>query len=146
MKTIAEQFFGYLVGDIIKEKQDIAEKEHKQFNGVNGSDLVVEIEKHLGKGWVVAPPQKLSVEDVNAIANARFFKQTGQKLLMGMTIVILGLAVVARYLTLTPLGINIFYTIFGMVALSFIWVYTRKQAKNRKEFHWKWGVKDTEEK
>jgi uncharacterized membrane protein YuzA (DUF378 family) len=146
MKIIADKFFSVLVEDIISEKREYCDTNHLQFKGISSKELNDEIEKRLGKEWAIDDSTRhLLKSDVNAIANARFFRQTGQRMLMIMAIVVLGLAVVARFIPMTALYANIYYTIVGLVALGFIWIYSKKQAKVRKELRWKMGVRDTDE-
>jgi len=147
MKIIAEQYYHALVDEILKEKQQQAHSTKQPFVGVTDDELQNEIGKRLGHPWAVEIRKvTLSVKDVNALAGARFFQETGRTLLMVLAIVILALSVGVKYIpNMTALYYNIYYTLCGVIALIFIYVYSRKQAKIRKEFKWKYGVRDTEE-
>ncbi|MDD4876768.1 MAG: hypothetical protein PHQ86_06555 [Dehalococcoidales bacterium] len=147
MKIIAEQYYYALVDEILKEKQQQAHVSSQPFIGVTDEELQNEIGKRLGKPWAVEIRKvTLSVKDVNALAGARFFAETGRSLLMALAIIILALSVGVKYIpNMTALYYNLYYTLCGAVALIFIYIYSHKQAKIRKEFKWKYGVRDTEE-
>ena len=146
MKIIAEQYYYALVDEILKEKQQHARNTNQSFVGVTNDELRSEVEKRLGSPWALEIRKvTLSVSDVNALAGARFYKETGQRLLMVLTIIILGLAVVVRWIpNMTALHYNIYYVLCGAIALAFIYSYSHKQAKIRKEFRWKYGVRETD--
>jgi hypothetical protein len=146
MKIIAEQYYYALVDEILKEKQQQAHTAKQPFVGVTNEELRSEIEKRLGSSWAVEIRKvTLSVSDVNALAGARFFKETGRTLLMALAIIILGLSVAIRWIPdMTPLYYNLYYALCGVIALVFIYIYSRKQARVRKEFRWKYGVRDTD--
>jgi len=148
MKIIAEQYYYALVDEILKEKQQQAHVSRQPFVGVTDEELKNEIDKRLGKPWAVEIRKvTLSAKDVNALAGARFFQETGRSLLMALAIIILALSVGIKYIpNMTALYYNLYYTFCGAIALIFIYIYSHKQAKIRKEFKWKYGVRDTDEK
>ena len=53
---------------------------------------------------------------------------------MVVAIIVLSLSVGVKYIpNMTELYYNIYYTLCGFIALAFIYVYSRKQSKVRKE-------------
>lgn len=147
MKVIAEQYYYALVDEILKERLRESKSANRVFVGLTDDELHAEIEKRLGKPWAIEVRKvTLSASDVNALASARFLKETGWTLLMGLAIVILSLSIAVRYISgMTALYYNIYYVICGAVGLVFIYVYTYKLRKVRKEFHWKYGIRDSDE-
>lgn len=73
---------------------------------------------------------KFDKHDINAVANGRFFRKSGQKLLMLMAIIILGLAMVVNY---TPVPTYLYYGAIAVVGIVFFYMYAKKQAIARKE-------------
>ena len=148
MKVITEQYYHSVVIGILKEREKQIEKLGQPFDGLTADDLSREVENIIGGKWKIKREQsvKFSKADINAVAGARFFKETGQRILMVVAIIILGLSVVVRYIpSMTSLYYNIYYTIVGIVALVFIYVYSRKQSKVRKELWRKLGREEAEE-
>lgn len=149
MKLITERQYNELTISILKDREIEAEKNHKSFNGIDGNDLLREITARLDDSWKVIneQPMKFTRADINAVASARYFRKGGITLLMGLLIVLLLVAIGVKSLVImTPLYYNMYYTFCGMVALGFIWIYSHKQSKIRKELWRQLGREETLEK
>ena len=137
MKFITVQHYNSIVKGILKEKERQAEALHQEFSGLTSDELKKEVDNHIGDGWALKKEEavKFSKSDINAVAGARFFRQTGRSLLMGLAIVVLGLAVAVKYMpiVMTELYYTIYYALIGLATIGFLYVYTRKQSKVRKE-------------
>lgn len=145
MKIITEIHFNNLVAGIIAEKQKIAEKQHEIFMGVSQDDLMDEVAVKVGGKFVVKreQPVKFSKSDINAVANNRFYRKTGLKLLMGAVIILLGLSMLTNnFQVINP---YVYYGLCGITAIVFVYVYSSKQAKARKELWHEIGREEIEE-
>lgn len=149
MKIITERQYGEIVLNIIKERKKKVEKASQSFNGVNGDDLNEEVARYLGDEWMVTneQPVKFTRGDINAVAGARYFRKGGITLVMGLLIIQLLLAITVKSLIImTPLYFNLYYVLCGLIALGFIWVYSHKQSKIRKELWRQLGREESAEK
>ncbi len=147
MKIITERQYSEIVESILKEKEK--QKVSPLFNGIGGEELQREITNRLGGEWKVTneQPVKFTRVDINAVASARYFRKGGVTLLMGLVIILLLLAIGAKSLVImTPLYYNLYYTFCGLIALGFLWLYSRKQAKIRKELWRQLGREESKEK
>ncbi len=135
MKTITEQHYNSIVEAIIKEKEKQAESANLPFIGMTPDELRHEVNCYLGTNeWLVKRnPPKFDRKDISAVASARFFRKTGISLFMGVIIAILVLSIGIRYVNMTPLYYNLCYTFIGLLALGFIYVYSKMQGKVRRE-------------
>lgn len=151
MKIITEQYFNSIVEGIIKEKEKQADQAKQPFIGLSSDELWGEIGRQLevqpGEKWMVKrQPMKFTKQDINAVASGRFYRKTGVQLLMALVIILLAMSVAVRYIPdITSLGYNIYYTLCGLVGLGFIYIYSRKQAKVRKELWRQLGREETKE-
>ena len=148
MKTITEQHLQDLVGSIIKEKKKVAEKLGKPFNGITQDELWDAVRVRVGEEWMVKNEEsvKFSRSDINAVASARYFRKGGVTMIMGLVIVLLLLAVVVKsVVVMTPLYYNLYYALCGLMAIGFLYIYSRQQAKVRKELWQKLGREEAEE-
>ena len=148
MKFINQQYYNSVVAGILKEKEKQAELLGQSFIGLSGDELAREVSDHLGEAWSIKAekPMKFSKSDINAVANARFYRKTGVKLLMGLLIIVLTIAVAVKWIpNMTELHYNIYITLCGVIALVFIYVYSRKQSKVRKELWRQLGREESEE-
>lgn len=148
MKEINVKKYFDIVEDIVKEREKQAEKLGREYVGLTGDELQREVVNHLGDAWAIKKEEsvKFTRADINAVAGARFFKETGRSLLMGLAIIILGLSVGMKYIPeMTALYYNIYYAVCGLIALIFIYVYSRKQAKVRKRLWRQLGREDIKE-
>jgi len=133
MKTITPQQLEGILEVIISDKEKMAKSLKEHFVGVAQDDVLAEIRKRLGNEWVLKKEQpiKFTKEDINAVANSRFYRKTGIKLLMLLAISILGLAMLTT--TLRLLSPYLYYGLTAVVALVFFYVYGKKQRKSRNE-------------
>lgn len=149
MKVITEQYFNNLVISIVKQKEKLAEQQHVSFTGLTNDELWKEINNCLGNQWTVEKDRqvKFTKADINAVASARFYRKSGIQLLMGMSIIVLALAVIFKNIpNMTMVGYNIFYTLIGAIVLCFLYIYSRKASKVRKELWRQIGRDESEEK
>lgn len=147
MKFITVQHYNSVVESILKEKEKQAELLHQAFTGITAGELQKELDNHFGGMWTIKKEEsvKFSKADINAVAGARFFKGTGRSLLMGLAIIILLLSIGVKYIPdATALHYNIYYALCGVIALVFIYIYSHKQAKVRKELWHKLGRHEIE--
>jgi Ca2+/Na+ antiporter len=77
---------------------------------------------------------KFEKDDINAVANSRFFRKSGQRYLMLLAIVIMGLAIVTNTLQLIPYPV--YYGAIVVSAIVFVYFYAKRQREVRKEL-WK---------
>ena len=148
MKFITVGYYNSLVDGILKEKEKQAKSSGHPFDGISEGELTREINKHIVGEWKIKSeqPVKFTKADINSVASGRFYRTTGVKMLMGLVIIILAVAVVVKYIpNMTTLHYNIYYTLCGAVALGFIYIYSRKQAKIRKDLWKQIGREETEE-
>jgi len=147
MKVITEQYFQDLVNGIIKEKKATAGKLDKPFRGISQDELCEAVTARIGEPWVVNKEEsiKFSRSDINAVASARYFRKGGISLIMGLVILLLVLAIVVKsVVVMTPLYYNLYYAFCGLIAIGFLYIYSRKQAKVRKELWQKLGREEAE--
>lgn len=148
MRVVTEEYLKSLVESIVRGRKKQSELKHQEFVGLTGEELVREINAQLGENWVVKEEDKVkfSKEDINAVANGRFYRRTGVKMVMALIIILLSLATAMKYIpNVTIVGYNIFYTLLGGIALAFIYIYSRKQSKVRKELWKQIGRDDVKE-
>jgi len=132
-KVITEQQLNTVIEAIVKEQESRAKSLGQTFNGVTESDIFTELGKRIGTGWVVRKesPIKFSKEDINYVANGRFYKKTGQKILMLAGILALALVNMMRWLPMLPDAV--YYGLFLVSAVALIYAYGKKQRQARKE-------------
>jgi len=148
MKTITERQYNELVDIILKEREKQAGKTSQPFNGVDCDELQRGITNRLGDSWRITSeqPMKFTKADISAVANARYFRKSGITLLMGLLIIMLLLSIAVKsFVVMIPLYYNLYYTVVGLIALAFIWVYSRGQSKIRKELWRQLGRGETKE-
>jgi len=146
MKIINEQHLNTLVASIIAEKEKQAETIHQTFTGITQDDLFKEIEARLGGKWALKKekPIKFSKDDINAVANSRFYRKTGIKLLMLVVIALLAFSILTNNFRILP--INVYYGLCAGLAVGFVYLYSRKQSKARKELWKEIGREEIEDK
>lgn len=148
MRSVTVHTYNSAVETIVREKEKEAEKSHIPFMGVPADELRQALDNYFGEAWIVKKEEtiKFTKADINAVASARFFKSTGRTLLLGLAVILLSLAVAVRYIPyMSALYYNIYYTICGAIALAFIYIYSRKQAKVRKTLWKQLGREETED-
>lgn len=131
MKTYTPQNIEVMIDGIIAEKEKQC---GSQFNGMPHNEVMNELYNKLGDDWCIKreQPIRFTKQDINAVANNRFYRRTGVKLLMLLIIVVLGLAVFTTTFKLIP--IPIYYGLSGLAAAIIFYIYSKKQQKARKEF------------
>ncbi len=131
MKVIAPYNIEHMLQNIISEKVRQANKAQKQFRGVPSSEVFSDLNRMIGDEWVLVKPPSLQPEDMKAVANSRFNRKVGIKLLMLLTIIMLGLATVTRTFPILPAWA--FYSLLGISAFVILSIYTKKQRDAQKE-------------
>ncbi len=133
MKVITVRQIESVLDHIMHDREELAKLKKETFMGVNQHEVMMELEKRLGVNWVLQkdPPVKLSKDDIIAVANNRFFRKLGMKLLMAWAIVILAFAILT--LTLRILPLPFYYGLSGIVTAVFLFVYSKKQNRMRNE-------------
>jgi len=148
MKVITEKYYQDLVSDVIKEKRKVAEKLGKPFRGISQEELRDAITARVGEQYLLTNEEavKFSRSDINAVASARYFRRGGITMIMGLVILLLLLAIVVKsVVVMTPLYYNLYYALCGLIAIGFLYLYSRKQAKVRKALWQQLGREEAEE-
>jgi hypothetical protein len=121
---------------IIAEKERAAERKREDFVGIPKKDFLMELSQRIDDECsFVKVHLKLNSQDINAVANRRFFDEIGQKLLMGTAVIILALILLLKILPGMPL--SVYYVLIATIAVilgGFIVIYRRKQLKFKREF------------
>jgi len=109
--------------------------------GVSQEELREAVKVRVGESCMITKEEsvKFSRSDINAVASARYFRKGGVTLIMGLVIVVKSVVV------MTPLYYNIYYALCGLIAIGFLYIYSRQQAKVRKELWQKLGREEAEE-
>lgn len=147
MKVITEKYYQDLVSDIIKEKRKSAEKLGKPFRGISQDELRDAVNVRVGECSLTNEEAvKFSRSDINAVASARYFRKGGITMIMGLVILLLLLAIAVKsVVVMTPLYYNLYYALCGLIAIGFLYIYSRKQAKVRKALWQQLGREEAEE-
>ena len=147
MKVITEKYYQDLVSDIIKEKRKVAEKLGKPFRGISQEELRDAVNVRVGECSLTNEEAvKFSRSDINAVASARYFRKGGITMIMGLVILLLLLAIAVKsVVVMTPLYYNLYYALCGLIAIGFLYIYSRKQAKVRKALWQQLGREEAEE-
>jgi hypothetical protein len=122
-----------------QQLEEVIEGMVKDASPVSGDAVLSNLHKHFGDNWTLTktPPIKFTKDDINAVANGRFYRKTGIKLLMLFAIAVLGIYIMSSALnTVSPI---IWASVYAIVAIYFMYVYAKKQREVRKEL-WK-GIK-----
>lgn len=72
---------------------------------------------------------KFDKNDIAAVANARFFRKAGLKLLLGWAFVTLLITMVHNYSGVVPIYVT--YTLLAGSAIIFVYLYSKKQTEVR---------------
>jgi len=136
MKTVSYQQFQDVSEDILADLETKAKAEKKEFDGVSREDYIAELNKRLGTDWVLKEdePFKFSKDDINAIANSRFYKKVGLKILLLWAVVILVLLQLVSWFPAIP--IYVYWIGCALATMGFIYWYNKRQKEFRQEM-WK---------
>jgi len=134
MKIITAQQLENTVEQILHDREEVAKIRKELFEGVSQADMQIELKRRLGDNWVLKKeqPLKLTKDDLNTIANSRFYKRTGIKLLMGWAITVLALLTVT--VTYHWLPLYVMYILSAVASFVFVFLYSKKQREARREF------------
>lgn len=136
MKYVNPQQLDGMIESIIVDEEKQAKSANVTFTGVSHNKLSSELQRRFGGDWILKKehPIKFTKQDINAVANARFYKKTGIRILMLWLIVVLALLQSIQWI---PIGaIYIYYAICAIVTIGFVYIYGKKQRESRREL-WK---------
>ena len=133
MKTVTKQHISALVDDILEAKKKEARAGGVSFVGIPRSVVYAELDRRLGADWVATENDVLRItkDDVNAMANARFFRKVGMRLVMGFIIIVLGLYALNVRVQFVP--DMVYYSLEAAAVVAFMFVFAKKQRESRKE-------------
>ena len=124
------------VEEIVTEREKRAKAVGDSFNGVSSEELLSELNMHLGEEWAIKKdsPMRLTKEDMNAVANSRFYRKSGIKILLIFALLfMIVLTLMSWFPSIHP---YIYYGVLLAELLTFIWYYGKKQKRSRDEL---WG-------
>lgn len=132
MKTITESELENTIAHIIYDSKERAKLRKEPFVGLIWNEVLVELQRKLGDDWALIEdrPVQLTKDDFSAVANSRFFRKTGGRLLIWLAAMILGLAVLTLTIPLIPP--NVYYVVISIITISFFWYYSKKQREARR--------------
>lgn len=137
MKGVSSPQLEAVIENIMADKEKQAKVLGQPFIGVTSVEVLSELNKRMGSDWILRKeqPMKFTKEDINAVANSRFYRKTGLKLLMLLAIVILGLSSMSTWAPnlIPPYA---YYGLYAGAAMLVFWQYAKKQRQVRKEL-WK---------
>ena len=87
--------------------------------------------------------EKFSKSDINAVANSRFYKLMGLKLLLGLAVAILVVAAIVNYVEGFPMWVA--WVLYAIEALTFVYIYSKGQAKIRRQLWHELGRNENDE-
>jgi hypothetical protein len=126
MNTITPEDVANISQKVIEEREKLADAKGEEFTGVPVNVLLNELTNRLNsKDSAIVVHFKLTKDDINAAMNNRFFKVTGQKLLMGAIIIILALLAMVKYIPAFPPVV--YYVGVIIVGGGLAVLYSRKQ-------------------
>lgn len=133
MKEITPQQIENVIEHIIHDKEESNKVKKMPFVGVSQDELFNELGNRLGKGWVAKKelPVKFTKADISAVANNRFYRKTGIKMLMAWALIIMAFALAT--LTYHVIPLFLYYGISIVVTVIIILLYSRKQKVVREE-------------
>ncbi len=136
MKTVTEQQVTAVLQRIISEKEKQAKMLGESFLGVTDREVLSEMNKQLGTDWMLRKeqPVKFTKDDINAVANSRFYRKSGVKILLLWAIVVL--IVLQAVVWFPMISIQTYYAMCGAVTVGFLVLYSKKQREVRREL-WK---------
>jgi hypothetical protein len=122
-----------------QQLEEVIEGMVKDASPVSGDSVLANLHKYFGDNWTLTktPPVKFTKDDINAVANGRFYRKTGIKMLLVFAIVVLGIYILMT--VFTSIAPVMWFSIYGLVGIFFMYLYSRKQREVRKEL-WK-GIK-----
>ena len=145
MKVITEQSYQSIVDTIIREEERLAEKASIPFSGISHIKLEGKVRERIGDDWTIRrdPKVKFSKSDINAVANSRFYKLMGLKLLLGLAVAILVVAAIVNYVEGFPMWVA--WVLYAIEALTFVYIYSKGQAKIRRQLWHELGRNENDE-
>ena len=77
---------------------------------------------------------RLDKDDINAVANSRFYRRVGARYLLGLAAVVVAITLLKNWWFGMPFPVA--YGLYGISGLVFFMLYSRNQGKKRAEL-WK---------
>ncbi len=133
MKSITAQHLEGVIEQIMHDREELAKIKQEQFTGVTQDEVLTELKKRLGVNWILKKEVnvKFTKDDIAAVANSRFYRKSGMKMLMAWAIIILAFAMFTMTLQFIPL--YAYYGLSILVTIGFIFFYSKKQKQARIE-------------
>ena len=133
MKTVTASQLEIAIGHILHDEEEISKLKRMPFIGVTCDKVLAELERRLGNDWVLKRdnPVKLDKDDIAALANSRFYKKVGQKLMMAWALIVVVLAMLTFTVHVIPLPL--YYGLAIAVTGTFLVIFSRKQKIVREE-------------
>jgi hypothetical protein len=145
MKVVTKDQFEGIFESIFDDREEQAKLLGQSFNGLLLNDVLTELSTKLGIECVIQknPPRGLTKEDIKSVADGRFYRKTGIKILLWTVIILLMLSMCTTTFRLIPLVV--YYGLCGVLAFGFTFIYGKKQAKARREFRETYGMEKEDE-
>lgn len=123
MKVVTAQELESDINDILEGESE----------GITPDCLIERLSIRYGDAWLAKKQEsfKFTNEDINAVANSRYYKKSGLKLLMGWGIIILALFQLMQWFPVIPY--QYYYAAMCISIVVFMYMYAKGQRKNRKE-------------
>lgn len=133
MKTVTPSQLVNTLEDIVVEREKRAKSVGQSFEGVTPEQLIEELTLHIGDDWSVKKdsPVRFTKEDINAVANSRFYRKSGIKILLIWAIILL--AILTAMSWFPAVHLYIYYGLLLATVLGFVWYYGKRQRASRKE-------------
>lgn len=132
MRLISLQQIETLLSNIVGDREKESQQANEKFAGVTAKEVFDELRQRIGEDWALKKmPYKFTREDINAIANSRFYRRAGMKILMIWAIVILVLIQAANFLPGVP--IVVLYALMAVSSVGFLYYFSKKQKESRQE-------------
>ena len=135
---VTQQYLNGVMDEVVEEQKRVAKVRGITFLGVPRNVMYDELDKRLGSDWTTVEDEivKITKDDVNAMANGRYFRKGGLRMLMLWAIVVLGLATLNTRLDIlgnTVYGDAVYYVLESVATVIFMTYFARGQRKTRKE-------------
>jgi len=136
MKYITPQQYERVCDSILEDAKKRAKELKQEFHGISSTELIDAVNHKIGEEWVMRKEEsvKFTPDDINAVANSRFYKKTGLKILMLWVIIVLVISQLAAWFPTAPVAI--YYAAYSIVTVISVYLYAKKQRDARREL-WK---------
>jgi hypothetical protein len=148
MKEITTRHFRTLADGIMKERERRAKRDNAPLTSISGEELCREVEAQLGGKFAVKKDEEVRFTraDIDAVAGSRFYKKTGFKMLVITAILVVGLGLSTKYIpNMETWHYTLYYCAFAVIALGFLYIYSKGKARIRKELWHQMGREEGDE-